>query len=179
MPQIEIRPAALSDLSKLTAMDHSFKTNYVWQMDVASEEGQMGITFREVRLPRPIKVDYPRATESLAADWPERATILVGLLENQPVGYISISEKIAPTTAWVTNLVVDPAVRRQGIGSALALASQDLALQRRLRRTVLEMQSKNIPAIHLARKLGYDFCGYNDHYYENQDIAVFFGLFLR
>jgi ribosomal protein S18 acetylase RimI-like enzyme len=179
MPQIEIRPASLGDLAKLAAMDHSYKTNYVWQMDMIDEEGQMGVNFREVRLPRPVTVDYPRQTNAIGLDWPERITVLVGLLEGEPAGYIAISEKIAPTTAWVTDLVVDPSIRRQGIGSALALASQDWACHRRLRRTVLEMQSKNMASIRLAKKLGYEFCGYNDHYYENQDIALFFGLFLR
>ncbi len=179
MPQIEIRPAALGDLSKLVSIDHSYKTNYVWQMDMVNEEGLMGVSFREVRLPRPIKVEYPRDTAAIPLNWPERITVLVGVLDGEPAGYVAISERLAPTTAWVTDLVVDPAVRRQGIGSALALASQDWACQHRLRRTVLEMQSKNLPAIHLAKKLGYEFCGYNDHYYNNQDIAVFFGLFLR
>jgi ribosomal protein S18 acetylase RimI-like enzyme len=179
MPQIEIRPAALGDLSKLVSIDHNYKTNYVWQMDMLNEEGQTGVRFREVRLPRPIKVEYPRDTAAIPLNWPERITVLVGVLDGEPAGYVAISERIAPTTAWVTDLVVDPSVRRQGIGSALALASQDWACQRRLRRTVLEMQSKNLPAIHLAKKLGYEFCGYNDHYYENQDIAVFYGLFLR
>ncbi len=59
MPQIEIRPATLGDLTKLVAMEHSYKTNYVWQMDMVDEEGHMGVTFREVRLPRPVKVEYP------------------------------------------------------------------------------------------------------------------------
>ena len=36
------------------------------------------------------------------------------------------------------------------------------------------MQSKNYPAIHLALNQGYAFCGYNDHYYSTQDIALFF-----
>jgi hypothetical protein len=31
----------------------------------------------------------------------------------------------------------------------------------------------------LARKLGYEFCGYNDLYYETQDIALFFGRSIR
>ena len=39
---------------------------------------------------------------------------------------------------------------------------------------VLEMQSKNYPAICLAIKLGFEFCGYNDRYYQNQDIVLFF-----
>jgi RimJ/RimL family protein N-acetyltransferase len=36
------------------------------------------------------------------------------------------------------------------------------------------LQSKNLPAIRLAQKFGYEFCGYNDQYYINQDVALFF-----
>jgi hypothetical protein len=36
------------------------------------------------------------------------------------------------------------------------------------------MQSKNHPAMMLAQKYGYEFCGYNDRYYSNQDIALVF-----
>jgi hypothetical protein len=43
----------------------------------------------------------------------------------------------------------------------------------------LEMQSKNIPAIRLATKMGSVFSGYSDRYYPNQDIALFFALSLR
>ena len=86
---------------------------------------------------------------------------------------------MAPNTTWVTDLVVLRRQRRQGIGTALLLASQDWALQKKNRRIILEMQPKNFPAISLAQKLGFDLCGYNDHYYTNQDIALFFSKWLR
>jgi hypothetical protein len=41
------------------------------------------------------------------------------------------------------------------------------------------MQPKNYPAICLAQKLGFDLCGYNDRYFANQDIALFFAKNLR
>jgi GNAT superfamily N-acetyltransferase len=76
-------------------------------------------------------------------------------------------------------LVVVPSARRKGIASALILAAQDWARRRNDRRMILELQSKNTPAIRMALKLGFEFCGYNDHYYLNQDIALFFTQFLR
>ena len=41
------------------------------------------------------------------------------------------------------------------------------------------MQSKNFPAICFAQKHGLNFCGYNDRYYHNQDLALFFGMVLK
>ncbi|HEX2978808.1 MAG TPA: GNAT family N-acetyltransferase [Anaerolineaceae bacterium] len=179
MPQIEIRPAVAADIPILVGIDHGYKSSHVWQMDRLTEESQIGVNFREIRLPRPVRVEYPRDPQALSSDWTTRAAVLVAVLNGESVGYLSLSEAIAPTTAWVTDLTVDPVYRRQGIASALVLAAQDFAGQHHNRRMILEMQSKNIPAVHLAMRLGYEFCGYNDHYYSNQDIALFFAQFLR
>lgn len=179
MPQIEIRPAIASDIAYLVAIDHSYRSNYVWQMDVGGEENQVTVSFREVRLPRSVRVEYPRTPQGLVNDWSRRSAILVALINGRPVGYISLNENIAPTTAWTTDLVVGEEVRRQGIASALVLAAQEWAAGRENRRIILEMQSKNIAAIRLAQKLGFEFSGYNDHYYSNQDIALFFAHHLR
>jgi ribosomal protein S18 acetylase RimI-like enzyme len=76
-------------------------------------------------------------------------------------------------------MVVRPDTRRKGIASGLVLAAQEWAAERRCRRILLEMQSKNFPAICLAIKLGYEFCGYQDQYFANQDTALFFTRFMR
>ena len=86
-----------------------------------------------------------------------------------------MSDLIVPHTAWLTDIVVSPRFRRQGVGMALILAAQSWAVDRKNNRALVEMPSKNNPMVCLARKLGYEFCGYNDLYYETQDIALFFG----
>ena len=79
----------------------------------------------------------------------------------------------------ITDLVVDVANRRKGVGTALLAAGQDWAASRSHRRLILELQAKNLPAIRFAQKFGYEFCGYNDHYYINQDVAIFFAKILK
>lgn len=175
MPKIEIRPAVAADLPVLVAMDHSCASDYVWQMDSVRDPGQAGAVFREIRLPRPIPLEYPRPVALLAEEWSRRAGMLVAVEAQGLAGYIRLVENLLPGTAWITDLAVLPRLRRQGVGSALVLAAQAWARDRGGRQAVLETTSKNIAAIRLAQKLGYEFCGYNDHYYLTQDIALFFG----
>lgn len=179
MPEIQIRPAAEMDIPRLIALDHDYTSDFVWQMDIITEEGQVGVSFRKIRLPRSVRVEYPRPAKKLLEDWEERSALLVACLEDEPIGYISAMQNIAPSTIWITDLVVMRRMRRQGVGTALLLASQEWARHIHNFRMVLEMQPKNYPAISLAQKLGFDFCGYNDRYYANHDIALFFARSLR
>jgi len=172
---VQIRPAVASDLPRLMGVEHTSTSDYVWQLDLRKDNGQVLAGFREVRLPRPIQVSYPRDPFALADDWTQRSATLVALKENLPVGYVCVLEHTHATTAWITDLVVDAGSRRQGIGSALLNATQDWASARSDRDIFMEMSSKNHPAIRLALKFRFEFCGYNDHYYVTQDVALFFG----
>ena len=66
MPDVEIRRAVATDIPILMAIDHTCQTDYVWQMDVHHEEGQIGAIFREIRLPRSVSVPYPRPVTTSA-----------------------------------------------------------------------------------------------------------------
>ena len=179
MAEVQIRPAIAADLSTLIAIDHSCQTDYVWQMDIHHEEGQFGAIFREIRLPRTVSVSYPRDSSTLKETWNRWSGMMVAVMDGQLAGYIRVNDEILPGIAWITDLVIIPRFRRQGGASALLNATQTWAVQRKDHRVLLEMSSKNNPAIRLAQKFGYEFCGYNDHYYETQDIAIFFGCYIR
>jgi ribosomal protein S18 acetylase RimI-like enzyme len=179
MPDIQVRTAVATDLSTLMAIDHSCQTDYVWQLETQIEENQIGAIFREIRLPRSVTVAYPRPVSSLAENWSRRSGVLVAVLGGRAVGYIRANDGIFPRTAWILDLVVTPQFRRQGIARSLVMAVQSWAVERDNQRALLEMPSKNNPAIRFAKNLGYDFCGYNDQYYLTQDIALFFARFIR
>ena len=179
MPSFEIRPVLANDLARLIALDHSVLSDYVWQLELRREAGQTTANFREVRLPRSVVVSYPRNPAALADEWNRRDVILVALQDEAPIGYACASEEHTAAIAWVTDLVVSHEKRRQGAATALLLAVQKWALERNVRRLILEMQSKNQPCIRLAQKFGYEFCGYNDQYYPTQDVALFFGRALK
>lgn len=179
MASFEIRPAAATDLPSLMAIDHSISSDYVWQLDVQNETNQVSANFREVRLPRSVTVAYPRNPAALADEWLKRDIVLTALRGEIPVGYVCAVEEQISAVAWVTDLVVAEAVRRQGAASALLTKVQAWGVERGVRRIVLATQSKNHPCIRLAQKFGYEFCGYNDQYYPTQDVALFFGRALK
>jgi ribosomal protein S18 acetylase RimI-like enzyme len=172
--EITVRELALGDIAELTEMDHSYHTDFVWQMDIQSLDNQVNVRFRETRLPRSMRVEYPRDAAQLAEDWKIRDGVLVAEHEESPVGYLSLSRSQISGLITVTDLVVLRRLRRHGIGSSLLRAAQTWASERDSNQLMMEMQSKNYPAICLANKLGYEFCGYSDRYYPNQDIALFF-----
>jgi len=176
MPKIEIRPAVAADIPVLIELDHDFSTDHVWQMELQDEHepDQIGVYFHKVRLPRSVRVEYPRPVRSLVEDWARLSALLVALLENQPIGFAGLVLDHSTKATWVTDLVVDRPIRRQGIASALLLAAAEWAATMDSRTLVLEMQPKNHPAIQLASKLGFEFCGYNDLFYPNHEIGIFF-----
>jgi ribosomal protein S18 acetylase RimI-like enzyme len=76
-------------------------------------------------------------------------------------------------------LAVEPVYRRRGIATALLRHGRQWARQEGLKLLQAEATTKNYPALRFYQKLGFQFCGFNDHYYPNQDIAVFFVQGLR
>jgi GNAT superfamily N-acetyltransferase len=169
-----IRTATSSDIPWLIKLDHGYSTDHVWQMALRQEAEEIAITFREVRLPRPMRVSYPRDYMKLDDEWTLRSGLFVAEREGVPIGYIAFIEGPSPNSAWVTDLVVGLPERRQGIGSQLINYGLDWCRERGLGRVYIEMQSKNYPGICLSKRLGLQFIGYSDSYYPNQDIALFF-----
>ncbi len=178
MSSIQIRPANSADLPRLMGMDHSSTSEYVWQLELRRDGAQIVATFRDVRLPRAIALSYPNNPFSLADEMARKAMIFTALSESEPIGYLCLTERLT-SVAWVTDLVVTPEWRRRGVAGALLSSAEEWGLGQGHRRLFLETQSKNEPAIRFAQKHGYEFCGYNDHYYLTQDIALFFARVLK
>ena len=179
MSATQIRPAVSSDIQSLIALDHDYSTDHVWQMAFRPTGEEINVAFREVRLPRPMRVSYPRDPQRLIDEWTYAASLTVAESGGALMGYHALSIGPAPGSAWITDLVVGLAHRRQGIGTRLLGAARRWCQDEGLTRMVLEMQSKTYPGICLARKLGFVIAGYHDHYYPDGDIALFFALDLR
>jgi GNAT superfamily N-acetyltransferase len=176
---VRVRPAVPNDLPICAALDHSTNTDYVWQMEYSDPEGGLNVGFRTARLPRTMRVLYPRGSAALESSWEVHAGFLVAELGHKIVGYVNMREQRAYETGWVADLAVEEGRRGQGIGTRLLGAARAAARELGLRRIIAETATKNYPSICFLQKSGLVFCGYNDLYYPNHDIALFFGQSLR
>ena len=181
-----IRAGQLADLDPCLRLDSDHQSEMVWQM-YRSDESLLGVEtfFRAVRLPRVAEGSYPREQEELLANLHQQDCFLVATVseeatshDEQPlervIGFTGLHEQRWQHTGWVQNIVVDQAWRRRGVGTALFRAVATWARGERLHRLILEAPTKNGSAISFFHGLGATFCGFNDRYYTNGDIAVFF-----
>lgn len=179
MDALQIRKGVRPDIGVIKGFDHSVKTSFVWQMQQRMNENEISTTFIQSHLPRDMRLVYPRSPELLESTWGDFSTVLIACMDLVPVGYLTINAYFSPDLAWIKDLVVHENWREKGIASTLIEKAVEWAIERMIPRLTLEASSKNYPGIKLANKMKFEFSGFDDNYFQNKDIAVFFTRDLR
>lgn len=177
-----IRDAIPDDVEACLSLDHRFETRIVWQMTIMPHDEAWQVTFREERLPREIEVDYTSDEFRLRLALPREICYLVAAGKSEPdaiLGYLTMRPDPVHKIALIQDIVVGREYRNKGIGTRLLNVARHWAGEHGAQHLMLETQTKNYPAINFCKKNGLAFCGFNDQYYRNLDIAVFFGQQLR
>jgi ribosomal-protein-alanine N-acetyltransferase len=101
---------------------------------------------------------------------PRQRRYIVAHVGRRLVGYAGLM--LAPDSAHVTNIAVDPARQRPGIGSRLllVLARQAIALDSPA--LTLEVRVGNVGAQEMYRRFGFVPAGVRKRYYEGTDDAI-------
>lgn len=172
---MQVHSAELADINICYQMDMSYTTDYVWQMQSQENGRTIDVRFDTVRLPRPMRVQYPRSPDELIDHWQQDGCFLViRNLDDEVVGFLDAQPRPWQNLLWVFNLAIRHDYRQRGFGTALLKAATRWALEHDLHQIMFEIQTKNYPAISFARKSGFQFCGYHERYYPNGDITLFF-----
>jgi ribosomal-protein-alanine N-acetyltransferase len=80
----------------------------------------------------------------------------------------------------IENVVVDAAIRQQGIGTALVTALANEARAAGVRSIVLEVRESNLPAVQLYEKFGFSVVGRRGGYYSDPpEDAILYRLLLQ
>jgi ribosomal protein S18 acetylase RimI-like enzyme len=170
-----IRAATDNDIAACLQLDLSYETEYAWQMDVRDDDGRIMVGLGTVRLPRLMRVVYPREPGAFVIPDAKHGHFVVAETSEVVCGYLMMRFDVGRSTAWITDVALGRAWRRRKIGSALLQNAYQKAQEQKLRRLTVETQTKNYPGICFLQKNGLTFCGFNDRYFPNHDIALFFG----
>jgi GNAT superfamily N-acetyltransferase len=173
--QFTIRPAQATDIANCLALDHGLETATIWQMQRREEGDLQQITFQTLRLPRPIRVEYPRHPDTIRLDLAPLNGVLVAEAEGVILGYTHVVIDKSDRGAWVRHLVVDIPYRRHRIGRTLLEQAKVWAHLQGANHITLETTPRSYPAIRFLLDRGFLFCGFNERYFPSQDIAIFFG----
>jgi GNAT superfamily N-acetyltransferase len=178
---LQIRDGLTGDVAACIGLDHTYTTEMVWQMSIQQATGQWTIAFKTERLPRTLETSYPANADRVHLAAVSRHCFLVAVNreDQQVIGYLTMRRDPVHGVALVQDLVVSRPFRRGGIATRLLGAARQWGREHEMLCLTVEVQTKNYPAIQFCQNAGLGFCGFNDRYFENQDIAVFFSQALR
>ncbi len=176
-----IRDALEADIPACLAIDAAYETDYVWKIQMHEEGKQRYLTFVTDHLPRTMSASHGVDEARLHLLLPENQCFLILTDKQEPnvLGFLTMQADPVRRMGWIHDIVVQPALRRRGIGRRLFRIAGQWAQEHNLTTQTLVTQTKNYPSIMFSQKNGLDFCGFNDHYFTNQDIALFFSKSVR
>lgn len=172
-----IRRADLADLNTIVALDHSYTTEHVWQLVNRETNSEISALLRLAPLPRQLKVPWTHDVETLRriVNRCDYLWVLHSANDAREVhGYIGMTVSPWQSAGWLPCLAVAPRWRRKGVATKLIHAARAQAKADGLQSVMIDLATKNYPAMKLCLKDGFRFSGYADHYYASKDIALFF-----
>jgi len=121
---------------------------------VACVAGGASLSWRAPLAPEAARAHWREASQQVAAS---RRALLLAWLEGRVAGSVSLNldtEENQPRRAFVEKLMVDPSLRRQGVGRALMQRAEQAAA--RLGRPLLSLETRaGLPGEALFRALGW------------------------
>lgn len=203
-PRLTFRPGTSVDVDACLALDHTCESDSVWQMTLSAPDPtqRVEVGFRAEKLPRSVVLTHAPNPRRLHDD-PDLGRLFVvarPYVEPVPVEPVDPESPDAPLTlppppprppivgyvvahydeyrgiAWLDDVCVAQALRRQRVGLQLADGVRMWAKEQGAARLLCAVPTKHAPMVALCQRLGMAFCGYNDQFFLNHDIAVLFGL---
>jgi ribosomal protein S18 acetylase RimI-like enzyme len=178
-----VRDGTEDDIPLCLALDSRYETGHVLQFYLHGSTAQgWSIALQRERLPRPVELSQPVHRSMLRGALENEYCFLVAeQREPEPgiLGCLVLTPDNERGFGLIQSLVVSAKARRQQIGQRLIVASLTWANEHQLTRVIVETQTKNAPGIDFLEALGFTFCGFNDRYFPDESIALFFGLPLK
>lgn len=174
-----VRVARDEDWEGCLAVDLSYETEFAWQMDEHHSGKEWQVSFREIHLPRVLRIKTTTTDESQLKSWQNRDQFWVAVDHREVIGYLGLDIDLAQYQARVTDLAVRSDHRRQGVATEILARATEWCLRQHIQQLILVCPLKAHPAISFALNQHFTFCGFQDGYWPGQEVALFFRQRLR
>jgi GNAT superfamily N-acetyltransferase len=174
-----IRRVRDGDWDACLEIDLSYETEYAWQMDTAERTSEWSANFRKVHLPRRLRIEHPIPEAYRIKHWTAADQILIAIDHREVIGLIAINLDLIEHQARISDLGVASDHRRQGVGTALLNRATEWCLRQRATQLVLPCPLKAEPAIQFATQQRFNFGGFQEDYWPDHEVALFFYQRLR
>ena len=179
MAEIEIGAATIEEYPQIAAMDLSFESDYVWKTQMLEGLDSFESSFQRIRLPKTIRVSFQAYSAANLESLIVHQEVLSVRYEEKVIGYVRLEKDETVNRLILKTGGVMPAYRNKGVGSALLDHIAEIARDNRIRSIVCMVQAKNDPTIHFLLARGFLFCGYQEFFFRNMEIGLFFSKNVR
>jgi len=148
-----------------------YVSRHYYDVDIARRDDDFCVSFVKKPFDAPFEYIPEKECDSLfQAHW--EGVMAWGIIENgRLIAAIETAVEDWNNRLRVTELWIDDAYRRQGIGTALMNVAMRRARAEKRRAILLETQSRNENAIAFYLAYGFTLIGFNTCEYQNDDLA--------
>ncbi len=152
-------------------LNYTYTSDSHYRAELCEDENGFAFRFIKEKLPEILNRD---CCDTLFQPYWSGVTAY-GVFEDddakEPCAFLELAREEWNNRLVITQLLVSPKKRGQGIGKQLIDLAVKIANEEDFRLITLETQTCNIPAIEFYKKCGFKFAGTNLHFYSNDDIS--------
>lgn len=180
---ITIRPATMTDAPGISRLNLNFESEYVYRAAIEDQlrttSDEVTIAFQKVRLPKQDTILFQYPSKELFEASLRGDEVVLAMIDNTPVGFLHLDIDAERSCLRLSAGGVTSDQRKAGVGLALLNYAETTAKKLELKRITVALQSKNAPAIAFIQKQGYRLSGYEEFYFPNLELALFFTKMIR
>ena len=179
MAEIESGASTIEDYPQIAAIDLSFESDYVWKTQMLEGLDSFESSFQRIRLPKTIRVSFQAYTPANLEMLIRQREILAVRYEDKIIGYARLEQDETVNRLILKTGGIVPEYRNKGVGSVLLDRIIEIARHNNIRSVICMVQAKNDPAIHFLLSHGFVFSGYQEFFFRNMEIGLFFSKNVR
>lgn len=174
--EVRCEPVTIQRLRSLPPIVSEYVSNEIYRVDRREIDDSVSWTLTRERLNEPLRKVYDsgRIDHILSSysDLKGENLHFVGAFKGEEfAGLVIWTETSWNNSLWVMDIRAKRELRGQGVGRALLDYVVRVARNDSWRGILVETQNNNYGAIRFYRRYGFQFAGFNDHLYSNNDLA--------